>query len=278
MKNDLSTTNQRGNSAALIDWNDPDMQAQIKETYGKNLSAQEWNLFLGLGRATGLNPFLKEIWPVKYGNAAASIFIGRDGYRRSAQTHPEYEYHSKAAVYSKDEFEIDPNEGKVKHKINLKDRGELVGAYCIVKRKSSSRPVVNYVEMKEYNKKQSVWVEKPATMIEKVAEAQGLRGNFQELFAGTYEESEGPVKGQIIDVPNITADELIGKLETAKNEEEYNVITQEVQKEMGNLSDTDKDRVIARGKELRSSFKSKEAPVSAPVVEAEQATQEAIAV
>ena len=27
-------------------------------------------------------------------------------------------------------------------------------------------------------------------MIKKVAEAQGLRGSFQELFAGTYEESE----------------------------------------------------------------------------------------
>ncbi len=35
-----------------------------------------------------------------------------------------------------------------------------------------------------------VWVGKPATMIKKVAEAQGLRASFQELFAGTYEESE----------------------------------------------------------------------------------------
>ncbi len=192
-------------SATLTNWNDPEMQLQIKNTYGKGLDEGEWKLFLQLGISTGLNPFLREIWAVKYGTNPASIFIGRDGYRRSAQNHPEYEYHFADAVYANDVYKI--VNGEVTHEYTLKDRGALVGAYCIVKRRNSGRAAITFVELKEYyqgnklpdgsikkNKygdmKPTLWDTKPSTMIKKVAEAQGLRASFQELFAGTYEESE----------------------------------------------------------------------------------------
>lgn len=193
-------------TAALVDWNNPAMQIQIRQSYGKDLTDAEWNLFLNLGIATGLNPFLREIWAVKYGNQAASVFIGRDGYRRSAQNHPEYEYHFADAVCANDVYKV--VSGEVTHEYTLKDRGALVGAYCIVKRKSAGKPAVTFVDLKEYYqgnkdekgaikmdnygkpKKPTLWDTKPATMIKKVAEAQGLRATFQELFAGTYEESE----------------------------------------------------------------------------------------
>lgn len=179
-------------------WENAQQLGQIKEQYGRNLSQPEWNLFLQIGKATGLNPFLREIYCVKYGSAPASIFIGRDGYRRSAQTHPEYEYHYADAVYSNDLFEN--NDGVLTHKYKLTERGTLVGAYCMVKRRSSPKPVMNFVELREYTTGKSVWASKPATMIKKVAEAQGLRGSFQELFAGTYEESEDFTKnGQVVD-------------------------------------------------------------------------------
>lgn len=169
------------------------------------LTKEEFITYVEIGRVTGLNPFLREIWAVKYANKPASIFIGRDGYRKSAQRSRDYEYHSVDAVYSNDVFSV--VDGVVEHSYNLKDRGELLGAYCIVKRKKAGKPMFNYVELKEYylgNKnedgsikktkfgdmKPTIWDLKPATMIKKVAEAQGLRGAFQELFAGTYEESE----------------------------------------------------------------------------------------
>lgn len=179
--------------ADLLNWDDQEKQAQIKEMFGNNLTPIEWSLFLQIGKSTGLNPFLREIWAVKYGNSAASIFIGRDGYRRSAQNHPEYEYHFADAVYSNDTYKV--VNGEVTHeyclgKISVKDRGTLIGAYCVVKRKSASRPAITFVDLKEYLQTFGVWKTKPATMIKKVAEAQALRASFQELFAGTYEESE----------------------------------------------------------------------------------------
>lgn len=175
-------------AAALVNWNDKETQMQIREAYGKNLNEGEWKLFMGLGMATGLNPFLREIWAVKYGSNPASVFVGRDGYRRSAQAHQEYEYHYAMAVYANDDFSI--KSGVVEHDFNPADRGELVGAYCIVKRKSASREAITWVSLSEYKQNFGVWTTKPATMIIKVAEAQGLRASFQELFAGTYEESE----------------------------------------------------------------------------------------
>lgn len=175
-------------TAALVDWDNKEMQLQIKETYGKNLQPAEWNLFMGLGKATGLNPFLREIWAVKYGSNPASVFVGRDGYRRSAQAHADYEYHYAMAVYANDEFSL--KSGEPEHSFKPADRGALVGAYCVVKRKSSARAVTTWVDVKEYKQNGGVWATKPATMCTKVAEAQGLRASFQELFAGTYEESE----------------------------------------------------------------------------------------
>lgn len=193
-------------TSALMNWDDPKMLAQIKETYGKNLTEPEWNLFLGLGKATKLNPFLREIWAVKYGTNAASVFVGRDGYRRSAQAHPDYEYHYAMAVYANDDFAL--KNGEPEHTFKPADRGALVGAYCVVKRKSSARPVTTWVDLKEYKQTYGVWSTKPATMCVKVAEAQGLRASFQELFAGTYEESESwkddavdANKGRFADAP-----------------------------------------------------------------------------
>ena len=142
---------------------------------------------MSLGKATGLNPFVREIWAIKYGTAAAQVFIGRDGYRIAAQRHPKYDYHQADAVYENDEFKI--IQGEVAHSYRLKDRGKLVGAYCIVKRKGSERPMYVYVELSEYSTGKSLWhpqTGKPATMIKKVAEAQALRACFQDLLGGTY--------------------------------------------------------------------------------------------
>jgi hypothetical protein len=133
--------------------------------------------------------------------------------------------------------------------------------------------VINYIETKEYDTKQSVWNTKKATMSKKVAEAQGLRSNFQELFAGTLEESETPVKrGNVVEVNAQTADELIEILESAQNEIDYNVKTEEVQKRMAHLSTEEKAKVIARGKELRKKFTAVDATTvtEKDVIEAEE--------
>lgn len=181
-------------------WEEQSSIVEIKKVFAPTLTNEEFSIFVQMGRATGLNPYLREIWAVKYKSKdtrypdpVAQIFIGRDGYRKSAQRHPDYDYHESFAVYENDSFEV--LNGTVNHKFNLKNRGTLIGAYCIVKRKRSSKPVCNYVPLSEYCTDKSLWKPTDAggkrdTMIKKVAEAQGLKANFQELFANTYNEYE----------------------------------------------------------------------------------------
>jgi len=175
-------------STEVTIWNDDKSLEEVKKLFAPNLTNIEFSMFVQMGKATGLNPFLREIWAVKFGNNPAQIFVGRDGYRKSAQSYPKYDYHYAEAVYSNDYFKS--QDGVYHHEFNLKDRGELVGAFCNVKRKDSTRPISVFVEFKEYDLKQSIWKTKPATMIKKVAESQALRMAFQEKFAGTYEENE----------------------------------------------------------------------------------------
>jgi phage recombination protein Bet len=176
-------------------WDDKEKQEEMKKLICKvKLSEVEFATFIELGKATQLNPFLKEIWVVKYDEKSpASIFIGRDGYRKAAQRDPEYDFHEADAVYSNDKFKRNSITGDIQHEYNLKDRGELLGAYCIVKRKSSERPSYTWVKLSEYSTGKSLWnphTGKPETMIKKVAECQGLRACFQDLLGGTYSQEE----------------------------------------------------------------------------------------
>lgn len=240
--NELITTN---NNQASI-WETEVNLAQIKEIYGRGLSIGEFNTLVQIGRATGLNPFLREIWAVKYKDSPAQIFIGRDGYRKSAQRNPSYDYHVSDAVYSNDEFCVD--NGEIKHKYNLAKRGELIGAYCVVKRKGASRTSYVFVELKEYSTGMSLWKSadqkgKPATMIKKVAESQALRAAFQELFAGTYSEEEAWDKNQTNTPKPKGVDGLKQKLGIVKEDEtiieaEFNTVTGEVIEEKI-ISDTE---------------------------------------
>lgn len=185
---ELKPMEQKSNEHLAI-WDDKNKLSEIRSVCAKNSSDEEFKTLVAIGLATGLNPFLKELWCVKYDkNKPAQIFIGRDGYRKTAQRQKEYDYHQADAIFSNDIFEI--NDGRVHHVYNLKDRGKLVGAYGIAKRKSASAYSFVYVDLKEYIKPFGVWSEKAATMIKKVAEAQVLRMVYQEIFAGTYDTSE----------------------------------------------------------------------------------------
>jgi phage recombination protein Bet len=237
------------------------------------LNDVEFWLFVAMGKQTGCNPYLREIWAVKYNNQC-NIFVGRDWYRKSAQACDDYDYHYSNAIYSNDTFNIPKWDiSKIEHIFDLKKRWELVMAYCIVKRKNASKPVINFVNFNEYywwNKividwqitdkikqtskwpaKPTLWDTKPVTMLCKVAEAQWLRATFQELFAWTYDESEDwnvkqETQNQLIQAPEITKNEnereklyedFSDKLTLCKNLEELREVFFQICKNKNNLGD-----------------------------------------
>ncbi len=213
----MSTALQQVNQMMI--WDDNKKLDEIKKIFAPKLNTQEFEAFVGMGKASGLNPFLREIWAVKYqDNAPAQIFVGRDGYRKAAQRNCEYDFHECDAVYSNDKFKRNSISGEIIHEYNLKDRGELLGAYCIVKRKSSIRPSYTWVKLSEYSTGKSLWGSKPETMIKKVAEAQGLRAAFQDLLGGTYGEEEmGERAAEVVPIRQTKSDVLMSKLKSVKN-------------------------------------------------------------
>jgi phage recombination protein Bet len=161
----------------------------VKKVFAPKLTNEEFKLFVGLGMSLDANPFTREIWAVKYGGESANIFCGRDFYRRKAQEQPDYDGHIVNAIYENDGFSI--VKGQPEHVVNsFKERGQLIGAFCAVYKKEIKVPFFVTVKLNEYNKGHANWKSMPETMIKKVAEAQALRGAYQGIFRGTYDESE----------------------------------------------------------------------------------------
>jgi phage recombination protein Bet len=174
----------------VLDWDNEQVLNDIRAVCPAQLTKAEFTTFINTCRSMNLNPFTKEIYCLKNGTAAMQIIVARDGYRKVAQREAEYDYHQTDAVYSNDKFRV--YHGEVEHEYDLTDRGCIIGAYCTVKRRSSSKSMYAYVELKEYDLKRSLWTTKPATMIKKVAEAHALRMAFQDVFIGTYDKDELP--------------------------------------------------------------------------------------
>ena len=187
MNNELATI-----SNAMSMWEDEKKLQEIKSIFAPKLTELEFKFFIGMGKANDLNPFLREIWSVKYAdNTPAQIFIGRDGYRKSAQRNPDYKIHIVESIYANDDFKY--SNGAISHSFCMVNRGKLIGAYCLVYKKSVDIPIHVICELKDYSTGKSLWhpeTGKQATMIKKVAEAQALRMAFQEQYSGSYSEFE----------------------------------------------------------------------------------------
>jgi hypothetical protein len=141
-----------------------DKQIQlIHDTYAKNTTKEEFELYMYTASKFGLDPLLKQIWCVKFANQVAQIYAGRDGF-----------------------LEIAHRSGQFNGiKSGMKDDRT---AYAEVYRKDMDNPFYVEVDIAEYSTGQALWKSKPRTMLQKVAESQALRRAFS--ISGVYGEEE----------------------------------------------------------------------------------------
>lgn len=149
-----------------------------------SVTDQEVMLFMNLCKFNGLNPFLNEAYLVKFGNTAAQMITSKDAFMKRAEGHPNYEGF-KAGIILMRAGELVHQEGCFKLKTD-----ELVGGWAEVYRSDRKNPVRQEVAFDEYNKGQSLWKEKPTTMIRKVALVQAMREAFPDKTSGLYAEEE----------------------------------------------------------------------------------------
>lgn len=199
----------------------------IKNTVAKDCNNDEFDLFVEVARAKGLDPFLGQIIPMVFSKGDAdkrkmTIIISRDGQRVIAQRCGDYRPASKPPVYEMDETLKGPTNplGIVSATVSLWKQDtktnewfevsgqafwdefapvkkEAEGGYDWVDTgetwKDSGKPKKKKVprgEVHEVLDSSGNWARMPRLMIAKCAEMQALRAGWPEQFTGLYDEAE----------------------------------------------------------------------------------------
>lgn len=159
---------------------------------GAELSQRDVVNFMATCKALGANPFLGDVYLVKYRNSEnAQIMAGKNYYTRVAVSIPTYDGMAAGIICVTRDGQVAYRTGSMAYP------GETaIGGWAEVHDKRWGRPVRAEVAMEEYNSHKSLWNSKPLTMIRKVALVQALREAYPDRFAGTYDQSEMGEKGE----------------------------------------------------------------------------------
>ena len=174
----------------LIEKLTPDQKELIKNNFAKNASDDELAIYFNFCEKAGVDPLRGQAHFIKYKSTDKPIMmIGIDGFQARAVSDPRYEGMTASAVCENDEFSMNPVDGIITHSFGLKDRGDIAGAYAILKRKGLPNAVM-WVDWKEYNLNRNLWTKKKAVMIVKVAKSTLLRREYPEYFSNVFTPEE----------------------------------------------------------------------------------------
>lgn len=164
----------------------------VKEYIGVDLSPAEYSYFSSVCALYGLNPYVKDIYAIKYGNDPATFVIDYKVMQQAADNNPEFDGLKTGVLYIDTKGVPKERDGAY-----ILPGEHLLGAWCDVYRKGRShtnRVYALYDENKKTKKDGSVntnWKDKPVFMITKVAKAQALREAFPNMFSNnTYTDDE----------------------------------------------------------------------------------------
>lgn len=188
----IAPINEKGVCNYNVAGQDVRLSYQIVRDYlvkgGGKVSDQDLVQFISICKFNQLNPFLGEAYLVKYGTTPATMVVSKEALLKRADACENYEGIEAGIIVIRD--------GKV---VELEgcffaDNDKLVGGWAKVYRSDRRYPTVAKVRLDEYDKKQSVWKEKPSTMISKVAKVQALREAFPAQLGAMYTAEEKGIK------------------------------------------------------------------------------------
>lgn len=234
------------NNTQLVSFDDKSFEKTLKEyllSTDTLLSDNEFILFLNIARSARLNPFLREIYAVKYGSNF-NIITGYEVYLKRAEDSGQADGHEIEfeGDICEEEVEKDFWEGKgdARKKVTRKAkvwRGDL---RCTIRvyRKDRTRPYTKTIWFNEYTKDNAMWFEKPRTMLEKVAITQGYRMAFPKENGGipyTADELPDPdcTSAKIIEAKPSKADSSKSSATNGKTTEEYRRMVVSILKNLG---------------------------------------------
>jgi len=175
-----------GREGKLISFTDEEKEI-LRRTVCKNVSDDEFKVFLHVAETYGLDPFNKELFFLKDNKDRKNIFTSRDGYLSIANRNEAFDGLVSDVVRTNDEFKRTTT--GIEHKYGS-ERGSILGAYALVYRKDREYPVYVFAPFEEYNGYNSVWNRYPSAMILKVAESMALKRAFSVSGLVSQEEMD----------------------------------------------------------------------------------------
>ena len=167
---------------------------------------QEVNYFVHLCRGQRLNPFLKEIYLIKFGQQPATFVVSKEAFLKRAEANSQYDGAESGIIVLNKDGELIERKGG----FFLKDSEQVVGGWAKVYRKDRKYPSDVQVTFEEYAGRtkdgnlNSNWANRPATMIKKVALVQALREAFPNDLNNLYtEEEQGDIQMPMVDTTPI---------------------------------------------------------------------------
>ncbi len=156
---------------------------------------QEAFVFLQICQARKLNPFLSEIYLIKYNEKdKAQIVTGKDAFTKRASETPDFRYFRAGVIVMKGD-EIKEREG------TFFAKGEdLIGGWAEVYLEGREHPFKYTIRREEFDKKQANWLKMPGVMCRKCALVGALREALPEQLGGLYDSAEMRDSPDIIDV------------------------------------------------------------------------------
>ena len=169
----------------------PDIVRKYLVSGEGNITNGELAMFLNLCKYQKLNPFLREVYLIKYSNnSPASMVVGKDVHVKRASKNPNFDGMESGIIVTKGNGIIE-RAGS----FTLPDE-KIVGGWAIGHRKDWSTPRKVTVSWDEYKGTKAngelnkTWAKMPGTMMVKVAEAQCLRAMFPEELQALYNAEE----------------------------------------------------------------------------------------
>lgn len=157
----------------------------------ERVTDQEVVIFMNLCRFSGLNPWLKEAYCIKFGSEPATMVVGKEAFQKRAETNPAFDGARSGVIVVDGSGALTYRDGTMKL-----PREEVIGGWAEVYRKDRAHSTRIEVSFDEYAGRKrdgslnGQWAKRPATMIRKVALVQALRESFPSSLGGMYTAEE----------------------------------------------------------------------------------------
>lgn len=160
----------------------------VKTRSGATCSEQEAIKFLMMCSARRLNPFEGDAYLIGYDGrdgATFSLITAHQAFLKRAELNPEYDGMQSGVIIKTEDGQIKEHEGDF-----YLTGDTVIGGWAKVFFKNRKQPMYKRVRLERFKKSFGIWVDDPAGMICKCAEADALRSSFPTMLGGLYLREE----------------------------------------------------------------------------------------